>query len=139
MRTVNIPYREWGAFLDGFSAMHEGWLATLEVRPSTNGILVEAHDLPLNGITFESSTQTITIATIASAAERLTRIIHEPTAVHIDRTLEGADAALHIDSRDGSTTLRFRAPALPETVDGVVGHVGVSRASDTRTSSATSA
>ena len=39
----------------------------------------------------------------------------------IEQTADDADAALWIDAPDGTrTVLRFRAAALPETVDGLV-------------------
>jgi hypothetical protein len=43
------------------------------------------------------------------------------TRIYLERTNDGADAALQIESADGTKAiLRFRATALPETVDGVV-------------------
>jgi hypothetical protein len=42
-------------------------------------------------------------------------------SIYLERTDDGADVALRIDSADGSATiLRFRAAVLPEAVDGIV-------------------
>jgi hypothetical protein len=41
--------------------------------------------------------------------------------VQIERTDEGADVAMQIESAEQTTTIvRFRTPAMPETVDGIV-------------------
>ena len=56
-----------------------------------------------------------------SATELFTHVIHAVTRIYVERTDDGADAALAIESVDGTTTLlRFRVAALPETVDGIV-------------------
>lgn len=48
-------------------------------------------------------------------------MIEAVTRIFLQRTGDGADAALELESADGTKTiLRFRASALPETVDGIV-------------------
>jgi hypothetical protein len=125
MRTVEIPRDQWTQALDRFSTQHEGWLVSLDVLDQTLGAQPEITDLPLIGITAETGTQepTITIAAAQSTDEQVTHTIHSPTHVRIEKTDEGADAAVQVESAEGSTAiLRFKTAALPETVDGLVRH-----------------
>jgi hypothetical protein len=48
-------------------------------------------------------------------------IINRPTCVALEETEVGVHKGLRIDAESGETTLlRFRSPALPETVDGAI-------------------
>jgi hypothetical protein len=123
MQTVQIPREAWSQTLNDFSAMHEGWLVSVDVLSAEIGAQPEVHDLPLVGVVAEPDGDggTITISAARQAAGQITHTIHSPTRVWIERTDEGADAAVQIESADGAKTIvRFRTPALPETVDGVV-------------------
>ena len=122
MQTVEIPPSAWAQALDAFSAIHEGWLVSLDMLAPDLGAQPELRDMPLLGIVAEGgSGGAISICAARSPAEHITHIIHSPTRVRIERTDEGADVALQIESADGThAILRFRAVALPETVDGVV-------------------
>ena len=123
MQTVNIPRDAWPQALDQFSAVHEGWLVSVDILASTLGAQPEVHDLPLVGVVAEphEGGGTISISAARSGFDQITHTIHAPTAVWIERTDEGADAALQIESAEGATTIvRLKTPALPETVDGVV-------------------
>jgi uncharacterized protein DUF5335 len=121
MQTVEVPREEWTRALDEFSAKHEGWLVSLELLDPSIGAQPEMNDLPLVGVTAEVTTPNPTI-TIAAArqTDQVTHVIHEPTRVRIERTDQGADLALQVESTDDATAiLRFKSAALPETVDGV--------------------
>lgn len=124
MRTVEIPHEAWAQTLNEFTAIHEGWLVSLDILGSTIGAQREINDLPLLGVSADRADHdgTITISAAArSAAEHITHTIHAATRLHIERRDDGADVALQIESADGTKAiLRFRAAALPETVDGVV-------------------
>ena len=123
MHTVEIPHEGWSKSLNEFSLMHEGWLISVDVLASAIGAQPEIHELPLVGVVAEAPEKggTITISAASSSVDQITHTIHSPTRVWLERTEEGADAALAIESAPGTTTiLRFRTPALPETVDGVV-------------------
>jgi hypothetical protein len=88
----------------------------------TLGAHPQIRDLPLVGVTAEiaSRAPAITIAAGRDDGEQFTHIIHAPMRVQIERTNEGADVALQIESTDGTAAiLRFKTPALPETVDGL--------------------
>lgn len=121
MRTIEIPPRDWSRTLDRFSTVHEGWLVSLDLAAPTLGTQPEIRELPLLGVTAESSPldSTITIAAARGDGEHIAHVIHSPTRVRIERTNEGADVALEVESSDGTAAiLRFRVAALPETVDG---------------------
>lgn len=123
MRTVEIPHYDWSRAFAEFSAVHEGWLVSLELLAPSMGAQPEIRDLPLVGITVEPKGRPtiITISAARSADDHITHSIRSPTHVRIERTEEGADLAMQIESEEGTTAiLRFRAAALPETVDGVV-------------------
>jgi hypothetical protein len=123
MRTVEIPREAWVQRLNEFTAIHEGWLVSLDLLAPEIGAQPEIRNLPLVGLTADRIDHDSTIAVFVarSPTEHLTHVIDAVTRVYIERTDEGADAALQIESADGSRTiLRFRAAVLPETVDGIV-------------------
>jgi len=124
MQTQEIPRREWRGFFDSFSRQHEGWLATLEVLSADVGAQEEGRELPLAGVSLSSGgdeTESISIDLGTKPDEHISHAINEPTAVWLEQTEEGANAALEIEVADGTKTLlRFRSPMPAEFVDGVV-------------------
>ncbi|HEX9302915.1 MAG TPA: DUF5335 family protein [Thermoanaerobaculia bacterium] len=121
MVTREIPREEWPEFFEEFTRRHEGWLVTVE-NFGDLGAQVEEHERPLKGIFAEGKKETpaVEILTGATLDETFTHAVAHPTRVRVEETPEGAESALEIQSRDEGTTLvRFRAAALPETVDGV--------------------
>ena len=124
MQTKQITRTEWPAFFDSFSRKHEGWLATLEIFGPEVGAQTEERELAFEGITDESDEaqgNTIMIMTGGKARDHITHTISHPTEVSLEKTDEGADAALAIKSEDGVTALlRFRSPVVPEAVDAMV-------------------
>jgi hypothetical protein len=122
MQTVEIPPHLWTARLDEFTRMHERWLVSLDVFDAGGGVRRQMHDLPLLGVSAERVAEagTIVVSAGRSFAEHITHIVQGVTRVSIERTDEGADAALTLESSNAAkTVLRFRATALPETVDGI--------------------
>jgi hypothetical protein len=87
------------------------------------GAQVEEHDLPFEGISDEwdeTEGNTITIMSGGEPSRHVSHRVKQPTKVILEKTAEGADAALEIKSKDGITTLlRFRSPVLPEMVDAI--------------------
>lgn len=124
MQTQKIPQSEWRTFFDTFSRQHEGWLATLEILELDVGAQEEAHELALAGVSLSSGgdeTETISIDLGTTPDEHVSHSISEPTAVWLEQTEQGANAALEIEVADGTKTLlRFRSPMPAEFVDGVV-------------------
>ena len=123
MQTFEIPREAWVHRLNEFTAIHEGWLVSLDVLGPEIGAQPEIDNLPLLGVSADRVDHdgTIAVSVARSATEHFTHIIHAVTRIYVERTDDGADAALQIESVDGTKTIvRFRAAALPETVDGIV-------------------
>ena len=123
MRTVAIPRTEWVRRLNEFSAVHAGWLVSLDVLRPDLGAQHQIDNLPLLGVCADRTDRdrTIEVSVGRSGGEHLTHMIEAAVRISIARTDDGADAALQVESADGTETiLRFRAAALPETVDGIV-------------------
>jgi hypothetical protein len=94
----------------------------LDVLAGDLGAQPQVDNLPLLGVSADRIDHdgTIVVSVARSAGEHFTRIIEAVTRIHIERTDDGADAALQIETADGTRTiLRFRAAVLPETVDGI--------------------
>ena len=125
MQTKEIAKNEWTQFFDSFSRKHQGWLVSVEIFGPEIGAQVEQRQMTLEGITDEWDEiegNTIIIMTGAKTEGHISHSITHPTAVSVEQTDEGADAALAIKSEDGATTLlRFRSAVLPEMVDAVAG------------------
>jgi hypothetical protein len=122
MQTVEIQPARWPQALAEFSALHEGWLICVDILSSSIGAQPEVRDLPLVGIVAEPARTggLITISAAKFDGEQITHVIHSPTRVRLERTDQGADAAMQIESAEGTTTiLRLKTPARPETADGM--------------------
>ena len=122
MQTVEIPREAWVHKLNEFTRIHEGWLVSLDVLAGDLGAQPQINNLPLLGVSADPIDHdgTIAVSVARSASDHFTRIIEAVTGIQIERTDDGADAALQIETADGTRTiLRFRAAVLPETVDGV--------------------
>ncbi len=125
MTTRTIPIGEWHQFLDSFSRQHEGWLVNVEVDSLDFGAQPEIDDLPLAGMsadTMSSTGGTIEIFAGDDPDRHITHTIAHAAALNLEQSDAGADVALQVKAADGTMTiLRFRSPALPETVDHVAG------------------
>ena len=123
MPTVEIPREDWVRQLNEFTNIHEGWLVSLDILSTELGAQPEIDNLPLLGVSADRIDHdgTIVVSVAGSASEHFTHIIENVARIYVERTDDGADAALEIESADGTRTiLRFRVAALPETVDGIV-------------------
>ena len=122
MRTIDVPHKDWARTLDQFSAVHDGWLVSLEIVGPSLGAQPQIRELPLRGITAETGSPepVITIAAAQADGEQITHVIHAPTEVQIEQTNAGADVALQIRSGDGTASiLRFRTETMADSVDGM--------------------
>ena len=123
MRTIEIPCEAWVDRLNEFTTIHEGWLVSLDVLGPDIGAQPELHNLPLLGVSADRANHdgTVAVSAARSTTEHLTHFVHGVTRIYVEQTDDGADVALQIESDDRTRTiLRFRAAALPETVDGIV-------------------
>ena len=124
MQTQEIPRGEWQTFFDSFSRQHEGWLVTLELLGSEIGAQQQGRELALAGVSLSSGgaePETISIDLGITPDKRVSHAITQPTHVWLEKTEQGANVALQIESADGTKALlRFRSPMPAEFVDGVV-------------------
>jgi len=122
MRTLEIPREAWRPALDTFTAIHAGWLVSLEILDPAIGAQPEIENLPLLGVSVEhpEGEGDITISAGRPDTPNITHTIHAPSRVDIERRDDGAVVALQIEAADGTKAiLRFLTAALPETVDGL--------------------
>jgi hypothetical protein len=115
-----IPREEWPAFCLSFSRQHRGWLASLHAREGgTGGESDLAEGLPFLGLWPDPAGARLGLDLGAGGA-RLVHTVERPTRLRLTRTHRGADAGLRVETEDGETLeLRFRAPAVPEELDGL--------------------
>jgi hypothetical protein len=119
MRTIEIPRDAWVEQLHAFTQAHQQWLVSLDVSTAEK-TQTEIRNLPLLGVSVDRVGGDITIVVSAgSARAHVTHAIAAVVRIALRTTDEGADAALEIESRDATTTLRLRTAVLPETVDGI--------------------
>ena len=114
MRTIEIPREAWTDELNRFTSAHEGWLVSLEAFGPDIGAQLAVDQLPLIGVSADRSDHdgTITISVARSAVEHFTHVIQGVARVYIERTANGATAALLIESADGTRTIvQLRAAA----------------------------
>jgi hypothetical protein len=122
MLLEKIPKEDWLQFCDMFSRQHEGWRGRVELVDDDHTEFLGREELPLVGVTADVKTKKGPIAIIlANNADHITHLVPEPITLIRRQTDDGADEGLAIESANGSTTLlRFRAAAVPETLDGVL-------------------
>ena len=124
MTTEQIGREDWNGFFHSFSLQHDGWLATLEILDSDAGAQEEARDIPFEAISLDKQrddSEAVVIDMRSTATEHVSHVIARPTRVWLQKTEDGADAALEIEAEnDSRAILRFRSPMPPELVDGIV-------------------
>ena len=122
MPTIEIPRTQWSHWLNEFTAIHEGWLVSLDVLGLDLGAQPALENLPLIGISADRTNDgaTVSVSVAQPTGDYFTHVMSGVERIWIDRTYDGADAALEFESSDRTRTiLRFRAAVRPETVDGV--------------------
>lgn len=116
MSSVAIPPEEWSEFLAGFSQSHCGWLVRLEIHDLDTEENVSSPYLPLRGIELDTEDRNnprITV-TMGSDHKLIKHVLFRPSHLTAEVSSEGADESLHVESMNTSTTIRFRAAALPD-------------------------
>ncbi|MBI2876197.1 MAG: DUF5335 family protein [Candidatus Tectomicrobia bacterium] len=100
MWTREIPRNEWAQFFDNFSRRYRGWLVTVEVLGPDIGAQIEAHELPLEGITTEVKEDGEEIISILGKEPmaHITHTIAAPTHVRLKQAEEGIAEAVEIES-----------------------------------------
>jgi hypothetical protein len=125
MRTRQIPRAEWFLFFQRFNRRHEGWLATLYVTGPRIGAQIEARELPLEGIVADPVGEgPIAIHLGQDPNKHLEHPVSDPVQVWVELDDNDAEAAVEIESSDGTKTiLEFRKTFPVEMVDGLSGEV----------------
>jgi hypothetical protein len=104
-------------FLDGFSRAHSGWLVTVESVSRRGTPVVVFRDVPLVGVTDDDGRLIIATGIDNAHADR---IVEHPIGLRVDRTAEGAERGLEIETAGGDLVrLRFRTAIATELVDGM--------------------
>jgi hypothetical protein len=120
MTTLTIPPDSWQDELDSFSRQHADWLVSIKTRARDGQVAVEAHDLPLQGVSPGTPDSSDIAILVGDEGTHLSHDVRDPVAIKVDFTADRAARALIIESRDGSTTtIEFRSPMRPEEVDGL--------------------
>ena len=70
MRTVEIPREAWAQALNEFTAIHEGWLVSLDVLGPEIGAQLEINNLPLLGVSADRADD-IVISAVPSVGETM--------------------------------------------------------------------
>jgi Family of unknown function (DUF5335) len=127
MVTVEVPRQDWARTLAAFTAVHDRWLVSVDLLDPDIGTQPVIRNLPLLEISADRSVQdgAIAISAASSPTDHVTHIVRAVKRLSIERTEDGADVALELQSTDGTATiLTFRTVAMPETVDGVARFTG---------------
>lgn len=115
MSTREVARPEWREFFDDFSRQHQGWLVTMEMLGPDLGDMVEARQLPLEGIVVEPGGDgEMAIEVIAGDRpdSHISHTVTQPQRVWLEQTAEGADEALEIESYDQAVLFRFHSAAV---------------------------
>ena len=116
---LEVPFEDWGAFLDTFNRQHEGWLVTIEIS-SPAAAQVAARGRRLVGVTVDRyrGTQSAYIDTGDDEGSQLTHAVTGAVRMVFLRTKSGGHRGLEIVSGDGTITrILFRSAALPEMLE----------------------
>ena len=117
MTIHDVPASEWPSFLERFTREHRAWLAT--VYGLEQGAPVRlVRSVAIRSVTLEGS-----------ASDRLLRLTFadgvslcapRPCAMRVQRTSDGAECALEVETVDGAfVRVAFRGIVPPEQLDGV--------------------
>ena len=114
-----IPQTEWNEFLKGFSRRHEHWLVTIETHDLKTGETVASRFTPLQSIQLDLEDQKNPRITVRSDEKEIKHILFRPSDLIVEVSEDGNDKAIRVVSLNTVTTVRFRAAAAPELLDGV--------------------
>ena len=108
MKSRDLEREQWQRYFDGFSRTHRGRPVTVESMGTEVGLQTIARQLPLVGITADSSSgsdMVIEIIVGDSPDAHLTHVVHHPSQVRIAQAHDGADDIVLIESADEPATL----------------------------------
>ena len=106
MHNRQIPRAEWIPFFEGFNRRHEGRPATLSVMSSRFGAQLEARELPFEGVVASPlGSGSIAIHMGGDPGRNVEHPVSEPVRVWTELDDDGAEAAVQIESADGTKTI----------------------------------
>jgi hypothetical protein len=113
--TVTIPWDEWAEFLQSFGQRRHGWLVTLETYDLDTRERVVSHETPLQSIELDLEDEKNPRINITVKLDNkvIKHILFQPSQLIWYRPQPGTGEALHIESVNTVTTVRFRAPISP--------------------------
>ena len=122
---AEVPAAEWGHFLKSFSIQHSGWIVnvfTVSAEKKYQRIFhVIGRQLRHMRIDWNCRRPEVQISLAGQGGDLLIHRVPDPTRLVLKQDSEGAHEGLDVTSADGSVTrVRFRVPARPETLDGVL-------------------
>lgn len=116
MRILELPPERWVDRLNAFTMTHEGWLVSLNVYNPEIGSQHEIARMPLIGVSAESTEAggAVIVSVARSASAHLTHVIRGVKRIYIEQILDGAEAALLIESAGATRTiLQVHAASSP--------------------------
>ena len=122
MALEEISRSRWFGFLDQFGRQHRRWLVTLEREHPDGQSYMLAHEVPLEGIVLTGEGVVEAELGGRKKAGPQKERVRNPERILLASRSDGAHEGLRIEQTDGGvTTLRFRATARPEQIDGLAG------------------
>ncbi|UZR27162.1 hypothetical protein [Methylococcus mesophilus] len=129
MSAEPVASTDWVGFCEEFSRQHRGWLVTTSIRDkplaAEHGVADAAEercvvrDVRFRGLYFEPKDGSVLVS-LGEGALQITQSIAAVAAIGLLEAGQGIHAGLRIDSaRHGAMILRFRAPASPDSRDGL--------------------
>ncbi|MDF9392399.1 MULTISPECIES: hypothetical protein [Methylococcus] len=129
MNTRPIAPADWVGFCEAFSRQHRGWLVTTSIRDKPAAAERDVaevaeercivRDVRFRSLCFEPKDGSLSLL-LGEGALQITQSIAEVAAIGVLEAGEGIHAGLRIDSAGhGAMILRFRAPASPDSLDGL--------------------
>ena len=108
--TVTIPWEGWGKFLQSFGQRCHGWLVTLETYDLDTHEKVASHETPLQSIELDLEDEKNPRINITVKLDNkvIKHILFQPSQLIWYRPEPGTGEALHIESVNTVTTVRFR-------------------------------
>jgi hypothetical protein len=134
MRQTEIPIEQWQTFCDQFSRQHHSWIVNVSVSDSNTAVIAEigaeeaerrmrplSRAVVFDAIAIEPHYCHNAVSILVGAPPgEVAHLIDNPRRLFFRHTEEGAHEGLVVESGSGQTALlRFRAAALPETLDGL--------------------
>jgi hypothetical protein len=109
MQTRTVSSEGWEQFFDSFSRIYMGSRATLEILADDLGAQMEVEDMPLTGISFDTTGLEMHFQTRQG---HLVHRIASPARVTIEERSDGLVAAVEICCTDGEPDTILRLSKL---------------------------